>query len=216
MIEAKIVNLAITDKGFVIILKPKGHEKVIPIFVGALESQSISIVLLGLTQPRPLTHDLFRNVLDSFSVRIEQVIVDDLRNDTFYAKMVLTQGNETLRIDARPSDAIAMALRTKSPIFVEEKVVEAAGIFLDDKMLKDAISPVAKKNDAPPFGETGIAAAEGPVPPADVAAKRESAPVSTKSKKEQLTAMLEDAVREERYEDAALLRDELSKLSVPE
>ncbi|MEK6796112.1 MAG: bifunctional nuclease family protein [Spirochaetota bacterium] len=215
MIEAKIVNLAITDKGFVIILKPKGHEKVIPIFVGALESQSISIVLLGLTQPRPLSHDLFRNVLESFNVRIEQVIVDDLRNDTFYAKMVLTQGNETLRIDARPSDAIAMALRTKSPIFVEEKVIEAAGIFLDDKMLKDAISPVARKDDAPPFGESGVAAGEGPVPAVD-AVKRAADPVSTKTKKEQLTAMLEDAVREERYEDAALLRDELGKLSVIE
>ncbi|MBI4976479.1 MAG: bifunctional nuclease family protein [Spirochaetes bacterium] len=197
MVEAKIVNLAVTDKGFAIILKPKGNEKVIPIFVGTIEAQSISMVMLGLSQPRPLAHDLIKEMLNRFSVRLEKVIIDDLRSETFFAKLVLIRDDVAERIDARPSDAIAVALRTKSPIFIEEKVIEAAGILLEGanaKIFKDSI---------PGHHETD----EQPAP------EGEASRTVLKTKKEQLTAMLDEAVREERYEDAATLRDELNKLS---
>lgn len=213
MIEAKIVNLAITDKGFALILKPKGYEKVIPIFIGALEAQSISMVLLGLEQPRPLSHDLFTNVLEKFTIKLHKIVVDDLRHDTFYAKMVLEQDGKTLRMDSRPSDAIAMALRMKAPLFVEEKVIEEAGIFLEEQegkiSLKDSL-PINFKNtqDAKEKPLETMMGGE------DATDEREpQSDESPKNKVEQLSLMLQEALREERYEDAAALRDELNRLS---
>lgn len=202
MLEAKIVNLAVTDKGFALILKPEDGEKVVPIFIGALEAQSITMVLLGLTQPRPLTHDLFTNVLSKFNIALERIIIDDLRNDTFYAKMVFEQGGDILRLDSRPSDAIAMALRSKAPVFVEEKVVEEAGIFLDEQdgkiSFKDSF-PIGEKDEP----ETSESSTEN----------EEEKTEKPKNRKEELLLLLDNAVKEERYEDAAKLRDELEKYS---
>ena len=110
----------------IVILKDKEGNRVLPIWVGIFEANAIALQIENITTPRPMTHDLLKNVLTDLDANVVRIVVSELRDNTFYAMIYLNRGGEILAVDSRPSDAIALALRTKSPIFVEEAVVESA------------------------------------------------------------------------------------------
>jgi len=110
----------------IIILRDKEGQRVLPIWVGMFEANAIALQIENVTTPRPMTHDLLKNVIQDLRGRIEKIVVSDLKENTFYALIYLTVGGEVMAVDARPSDAIALALRARAPIFVEEKVIDHA------------------------------------------------------------------------------------------
>ena len=110
----------------IVILKDKDGERVLPIWVGIFEANAIALQIENIATPRPMTHDLLRNVISDLDGSVDRVVVSDLKDNTFYAIIHLTVRGERVAIDARPSDAIALALRTRSPILVEETVIDNA------------------------------------------------------------------------------------------
>ena len=110
----------------IVILKDKAGERVLPIWVGIFEANAIALQMENIATPRPMTHDLLRNIITDLDGQVEHVVVSDLKDNTFYAIIHLTVKGERVVVDARPSDAIALALRTRSPILVEETVIANA------------------------------------------------------------------------------------------
>ncbi len=110
----------------IVVLKDVGSDAVMPIWVGPFEANAIAIEIAKESGQRPLTHDLLRNVIHHLNAELEKVVITDLREDTFYAALWLRQQGESVMVDVRPSDAIALALRSDCPIYVSEKVMEAA------------------------------------------------------------------------------------------
>ena len=110
----------------IIILRDKDGQRVLPIWVGVFEANAIALQIENVTTPRPMTHDLLKNVISDLRGRIEKIVVSDLKDNTFFALIYLNVNGEAMAIDARPSDAIALALRARAPIFVEEKVIDHA------------------------------------------------------------------------------------------
>jgi uncharacterized protein len=108
----------------IVILKDVGGSSVLPIWVGIYEANAIALEIEKVSTPRPMTHDLLKNVLSGLETRVNRVVVNDLKEDTFYARIWLEKNGETLSIDSRPSDALALALRVDCPIFVEEEVLK--------------------------------------------------------------------------------------------
>jgi bifunctional DNase/RNase len=110
----------------IVILRDKEGQKVLPIWVGIFEANAIALQIENISTPRPMTHDLLRNVITDLQATVQKVVVYDLQENTFYALIYLALHGDTVAIDARPSDAIALALRTRAPIFVEEAVIDSA------------------------------------------------------------------------------------------
>jgi bifunctional DNase/RNase len=110
----------------IIILRDQNGQRVLPIWVGVFEANAIALQIENVQTPRPMTHDLLKNILEDLEARVERVVVSALKENTFYAVIHLATGGGDVVIDARPSDAIALALRTHSPIFVEEAVIQNA------------------------------------------------------------------------------------------
>jgi hypothetical protein len=110
----------------IVILRDKDGEKVLPIWVGIFEANAIALQIENIATPRPMTHDLLRNVIHDLKAEVQKIVVCDLQENTFYALIYLTVNGSTVAIDARPSDAIALALRTRAPIFVEDTVIDHA------------------------------------------------------------------------------------------
>lgn len=110
----------------IIILRDKDGQRVLPIWVGVPEANAIALQLENVTTPRPMTHDLLRNVIGDLKATVQRIVVSDLKESTFYALIYLSTDAGVVAVDSRPSDAIALALRTKAPIFVEEHVVDSA------------------------------------------------------------------------------------------
>jgi bifunctional DNase/RNase len=110
----------------IVLLKDVGSEAVMPIWVGIFEANAIQIEVEKLAAPRPMTHDLTRNVIRNLNAQLERVVITELKDDTFFAVLWLRQGDEPVSIDARPSDAIALALRADCPIYVSEQVMHTA------------------------------------------------------------------------------------------
>ena len=110
----------------IIVLRDRDGQRVLPIWVGMLEANAIALQIENISTPRPMTHDLLRNVIHDLKATVEKVVVSDLHENTFFAVIYLSQQGNTLAIDARPSDAIALALRTRAPIFVEDTVIDHA------------------------------------------------------------------------------------------
>jgi bifunctional DNase/RNase len=110
----------------IVILKDLNSDTVLPIWVGLYEANAIALEIEKTTTPRPMTHDLTRNLIEGLNASVQKVVVNELRNDTFYAVIWLQQDGETVTLDARPSDAIALALRCDCPIFVSEEVLRVA------------------------------------------------------------------------------------------
>jgi len=110
----------------IVILRDKEGERVLPIWVGIFEANAIAQQIENVAPPRPMTHDLLRNVIHDLKASVQKIVVCDLQDNTFYALIYLTLETGTVAIDARPSDAIALALRTRAPIFVEDSVIDHA------------------------------------------------------------------------------------------
>ena len=124
-------KLTLHNSQYVVMLKEKDAERYLPIFIGPAEANAIAIKLRGETLPRPLTHDLLRNTIELLGAYVDSIKISDLMNDTFYAKIVFNVGEEQMEIDARPSDALALAVRVNVPIYAEDSVLDKAGISLD-------------------------------------------------------------------------------------
>lgn len=120
------VKTVTADQGgnFLVLLMDDEEKKVLPISIGPLEAQAIALVLQGEIPPRPLTHDLLKMVCENLGAIMEKIVITDIRDSTFYAEIYLQQNGETLVIDSRPSDAIAVALRFDAPIFMVPKLIE--------------------------------------------------------------------------------------------
>jgi len=133
MIEMTIDSIRVSLMNYqrVVILKEKIADRYLPIWIGPAEADAIAVRLQGVTVPRPLTHDLLRSVIDALGAKIDSIIVSELRNDTFYAKVILNLNGGQLEIDSRPSDALALAVRAEVPIYAEETVLDKAGVILD-------------------------------------------------------------------------------------
>jgi bifunctional DNase/RNase len=116
----------------IIILKDVHSDSVLPIWVGVFEANAIALEIEKVTPPRPMTHDLLKNLIQGLGATVERVVVTELRNDTFFACVWATRNGEPLCFDARPSDAIALAMRTDAPIFVEEEVLISSRISSDN------------------------------------------------------------------------------------
>ena len=110
----------------IVILRDKDGQKVLPIWVGIFEANAIALQIENISTPRPMTHDLLRNIIQDLKASVQKIVVCDLQENTFYALIYLGLNGGTVAIDARPSDAIALALRTRAPIFVEDSVIDSA------------------------------------------------------------------------------------------
>jgi len=128
VVEMTIESIRVSLMNYqrVVILKEKESDRYLPIWIGPAEADAIAVRLQDVQVARPLTHDLLRTVIEQLGGSIDHIFINDLSNDTFFAKIVLQVDGRSVEIDARPSDAIALALRTKAPIFVEDDVVESA------------------------------------------------------------------------------------------
>ena len=218
MVEAKILNLAITDKGFAVILKPIKSEKVVPISIAYLEAQSIMSSLIGYKIERPLTHDIVNSIFQNCGIRLINVIIDNVHIDTFFSKLVIEHNGKNIFIDSRPSDAIALSLKSKAPIFIEEHVIEKAGIILENSeglmKVKDSIPFTYQRFDREDIKENNE---ESLIIQNDNSVNEDNLDKdipkdNNKKNKEELQKLLDQAVKEERYEDAARYRDELDNL----
>jgi bifunctional DNase/RNase len=110
----------------IVILRDEAGERILPIWVGVFEANAIALQMENVQTPRPMTHDLLKNVLEGLDTHVDRIVVCDLKENTFYATIHLRTGGHVRVVDARPSDAIALALRTRSPIFVEDAVIRSA------------------------------------------------------------------------------------------
>ncbi len=126
------IRLSLMNYQRVVILREKDADRYLPIWIGPSEADAIALRLQDVSVARPLTHDLLRNLIEQLGARVVHILVNDLSNDTFYARIVLDVKGETIEIDARPSDAIALAVRTDSPIFAADDVLDRAGVVLDE------------------------------------------------------------------------------------
>ncbi len=142
MIEMTIdsVRGSLMNNQRVVILKEKVANRYLPIWIGPAEADAIAVKLQGVSVPRPLTHDLLCSVIDTLGATISFIIVNDLKNDAFYAKIVFTVDDKEIEVDSCPSDALALAVRAGVPIYVEESVLDKAGIMLDSETAKPAFA----------------------------------------------------------------------------
>lgn len=206
MIEAKVHSLAITDKGFVVMLKPINSERVIPVFIDYLQAQSMATALFNYKMGRPLTHDLINSIFKNCNIRLVNIIIDNVHLDTYYSKLVIDHNGKNIFIDARPSDAIALALRFQASIFIEEHVIEKVGMVLEDS--SENAKEMELKSGIPYNYQVFDKENNSENTKKDLKNNNEN---SIKTK-EEIQKLLEQAVKEERYEDAAKYRDELNNL----
>lgn len=137
-IESIRVNLMNYQR--VVILREKESDRYLPIWIGPAEADAIAVRLQDVQIVRPLTHDLLKNIITDLGASVEYVYVNDLSNDTFYAKIMLALDGRSIEIDSRPSDAIALAVRVQVPIYADESVLEKAGVRLDEEGGIDSVA----------------------------------------------------------------------------
>jgi len=186
LVEAEIWTVARTDKGNAVLVKPVGSDRAVPIFIGQLEAQSILFGLAGVPVPRPMTHDLFISVLEKSNISVERVEVTDLKDRTFYSRLILKQGLKRIVVDSRPSDSLGIASRVHCPVYIAESIVDEAGVAVN--LISE--DEVQLQSDADTGGDQG--------PQGDP--------------RSDLEERLQKAVDEENYEEAARLRDKLKEL----
>ncbi|MCG3210669.1 MAG: hypothetical protein FOGNACKC_04300 [Anaerolineae bacterium] len=154
MIEVKIdsIRVSLMSQHRVVVLKETDSDRYLPIWIGPFEADAITLQLQGVQVARPLTHDLLKSIIDQMGAKISHVIVTELKNDTFFAHIVMDLDGKNIEIDARPSDAIALAVRVNAPLFVAEQVMEEAAIVpetgLDNLDTEDAdAAPVSEEEE---------------------------------------------------------------------
>ncbi len=133
MIEVAIDSIRVSLMNYqrVVILREKTADRYLPIWIGPAEADAIAAKLQGVKLERPLTHDLLRSTIDALGAKVNSIIIYDLKNDAFYAKNLLSVDGGQIEVDSRPSDALALAVRVEIPIYVDESVMDKAGILLD-------------------------------------------------------------------------------------
>jgi len=146
MIEMIIDSIRVSLMNYqrVVILKEKMADRYLPIWIGPSEADAIAVKLQDVSVPRPLTHDLLRSVIDALGATIDSIIVSELKNDTFYAKIILNVDGKQMEVDSRPSDALALAVRVGVPIYADEAVLDKAGILLD----KETGKPIPQQKES--------------------------------------------------------------------
>jgi uncharacterized protein len=143
------VRASLLSQHRVVVLKEEDVDRYLAIWIGPYEADAITIKLQGVEVARPLTHDLLHQSVTRLGGKVSHVLVNDLHDDTFFARIVVDQGGERIELDSRPSDAIALAVRTQSPIFVSESVMERAGVVPDEEIDLDALTPEEEAKLAP-------------------------------------------------------------------
>jgi bifunctional DNase/RNase len=136
VIEMELVGVRVelpTNTPIVLLRELSGDRRMLPIFIGPPEATAIAFALEKVETPRPMTHDLLKNLLDELGVTLERIVVTELHDSTFYAELHLDRGGEALQVSSRPSDAIALATRTGSPIYAEEEVLDEVGYAVRDE-----------------------------------------------------------------------------------
>lgn len=131
LVEAEIWTVARTDKGNAVLVKPVGSDQAVPIFIGQAEAQSILFGLANVPVPRPMTHDLIISLLDKANITVDRVEITDLKDRTFYSRLVMKQGMKKIVVDSRPSDSIGIATRLHCPVFIAESIVDEAGVSVN-------------------------------------------------------------------------------------
>ncbi len=193
-IKLEIIGLSYsqTQSGaYALVLGEDKGKRRLPIIIGAFEAQAIAIELENMTPTRPLTHDLFKSLAHSFKIEVEEVIIFNLLEGVFYAKLICNNGEKKLEIDARTSDAIAIAVRFGCPIYTYEFILTTAGIATDENTPLESIEEQVER----PAGSTSKLS------------ENELSVASTDDLKE----MLKKAIDDEAYERASRIRDELNK-----
>ncbi len=194
-IKLEIVGLSYsqTQSGaYALVLGETDGQRRLPIIIGGFEAQAIAIELEKMTPSRPLTHDLFKNFADTFEISIREIVVYNLVEGIFFAKIICDNGSKEIEIDARTSDAIALAVRFECPIYTYEFILSSAGIILDD----DVADEMAEGDEV----EVNIE---------DLAASASGTDFD-QSTTEELERLLDEAIGEEDYEKASKIRDELN------
>jgi bifunctional DNase/RNase len=152
MIEVKIdsIRVSLMSQHRVVVLKEVDTERYLPIWIGPFEADAITVQLQEIQVARPLTHDLLKSIIDEMGARVSHVMVSELKNDTFYARIVMDVNGDSMEIDARPSDAIALAVRVHAPLFVAEEVMELASIVPEPNLevgLDDEAEPLSEEEE---------------------------------------------------------------------
>ena len=189
------ISYSQTQSGaYALVLNEENGERRIPIIIGGFEAQSIAIQLEGLTPPRPLTHDLFLSFANAFGITITEVLIHKLEEGVFHSKLICSNGHNEISIDARTSDAVSLALRFKCPIFTTEDIMSRAGIVMniEDEKAEE------EKDDTTSLADT-------------LPKKKKHAEDYSEYADNDLKNMLTEAVSNEDYEKASLIRDELKK-----
>lgn len=190
-VRLEIVGLSYsqTQSGaYALVLGESAGSRRLPIIIGGFEAQAIAIELEKMTPTRPLTHDLFKSFAETFSIEVSEILIYNLVEGIFYAKLVCTDGTKEVEIDARTSDAIALAVRFSCPIYTYEFILKSAGIVLDDETLPSSEAPMVSLAEV------------------ETSAEGEYQSKST----EELKSLLQKALDDEQYELASKIRDEIN------
>lgn len=173
---------------YAVVLGERDGTRRLPIVIGSFEAQAIAVAIEGMTPNRPLTHDLFKSALDTFNIALKEIVINNLLEGVFYARLVCVKDGELLEIDSRTSDALAMAVRFRCPIYTYDFILDAAGIVLEGE--EEAEETASSGRSGRPSGK--------------------SRTLSTMSI-DDLSRMLEEVLGEEDYERAAEIRDEINR-----
>jgi len=191
-IRLNILGLSVsqTQSGaYALVLAEENGERRIPIIIGPVEAQAIAIQLEGLKPPRPLTHDLIKNMAMAFDIALLEVTIYKLEEGIFYSELLCEMDGKEIKIDSRTSDAVALALRFRCPIYTTEDILKKSGIILD---LEDEESPVRKFSNNDDFSDSEVS-------------------TYSQYSANELNEMIDEAIRNEDYEKASIIRDELKK-----
>jgi len=174
---------------YAILLKEIEGNRRLPIIIGAFEAQAIALEMEGIKPPRPLTHDLLKQITDNLGAVVNEIVIDELRENTFFAKIVFEVSGLTQEVDARPSDAIALAVRSEAPIFVANTVMNAAAFVPSEEDEVDKISDIPMETE------------------------KKKKPVTKETRLAAMHDKLREAIEKEEYERAAMIRDDIKRLA---
>lgn len=174
---------------YAVVLGEHGGIRRLPIVIGSFEAQAIAVAMERMTPNRPLTHDLFKNTLDIFNVQLKEIIISNLLDGIFYARLVCVKDGDLYEIDSRTSDALAMAVRFECPIYTYEFILDAAGVVLEDAGGEEPQPAIREREPRPATRASSLASYSI----------------------DALTKMLEEVLGEEDYERAAEIRDEINR-----
>ena len=202
-IELDIVALShsVTQShNYAVVLGEQDGSRRLPIVIGGFEAQAIAVAMERMTPNRPLTHDLFKSALETFEVDLKEIVINNLLDGIFYARLVCEINGKSVEIDSRTSDALAMAVRFECPIYTYEFILDAAGVILEDNEENESTEAMAASSGSKPK------------PKKKKKAKKEG--TLSQYSDDDLNQMLDDVLADEDYERAAEIRDEIKRRSV--